>query len=365
MPGPFPLLGAGARLDASPSAPTARLRRRAAAVTLLALSTGASGAGAAARRAPLVYPSQVVTHTAATVRDASARPSLWLEMRNVDLRIDDRARLRVRELRGEALSTAPGSVAVLDDPSSFGVRVTAGTVALRGEDLNELLNTVVFASPRSNLKSLQLRTEGGEIVQTGMLRKGVPLRFTLHAALSLTPDGRVRVHPTRLRILGVDGQRLLRALGLRLASLIDVRGARGASVVGDDILLDPLVILPPPAVSGRISSVAVEGTEIVLTFARTADDSVFGAVVRPDPAARNFVYFRGGRLRFGKLEMRDTDLLIRDADERDPLDLYLAHYARQLVAGYSRTLANEGLEVLMPDYATLAPLAVPRLPPLQ
>ena len=41
--------------------------------------------------------------------------------------------------------------------------------------------------------------------------------------------------------------------------------------------------------------------------------------------------------------MTDTDLLIRDRDERDPFDLYFPEYNRQLVAGHSNNLPNHGL----------------------
>jgi hypothetical protein len=92
----------------------------------------------------------------------------------------------------------------------------------------------------------------------------------------------------------------------------------------------------------------------VQTFVELADDSVFRRYARPDSDATNEVYFRGGRLRFGKLLMTDTDLQIVDADPRDPLDLNLERYLRQLVAGTSRTLANGGLRVVMPDYRRVA-----------
>jgi hypothetical protein len=65
------------------------------------------------------------------------------------------------------------------------------------------------------------------------------------------------------------------------------------------------------------------------------------------------VYFRGARLRFGKLLMDDTDLQIVDADPADPFDLNLEQYAKQLVAGTSRTLPTLGLRVEMPDFASL------------
>ncbi len=86
----------------------------------------------------------------------------------------------------------------------------------------------------------------------------------------------------------------------------------------------------------------------------TPVDSVFGSYVRPDTAYSNFVFFRGAQLRFGKLLMDDTDLLIADADQSDPFDLNLKEYAKQLVAGTSHTLPDLGLRVDMPDYASLA-----------
>lgn len=114
-----------------------------------------------------------------------------------------------------------------------------------------------------------------------------------------------------------------------------------------------MAIIPPPTVAGRLTAVRIEGAQLVQEFARTGDDSIFGAFVRPDSGSRNFVYFRGGHLRFGKLTMTDTDLLINDADESDPFDLYFAEYNRQLVAGHSKNTANYRLRAWMVDYGKL------------
>ena len=73
-----------------------------------------------------------------------------------------------------------------------------------------------------------------------------------------------------------------------------------------------------------------------------------------DTSARHYLYFRGGQLRFGKLLMTDTDLLIVDANQSDPFDLYMAKYNMQLTAGTTKNLPNLGLRVAMPDYATVS-----------
>jgi hypothetical protein len=309
-------------------------------VTIAGAQAGGSS-GANARPAP------------AAASDSSDGP-MWIQMRNVDLHIDETNALDVRELRGEVTRTQPNVPAALDDTKSFTVRVTRGTVALSGDALAALLNDFVFAYRGAPLKKLHARTVGSQVVLRGVMHKGVDLPFEITSMLALEADGRVRLRPTRTRILGIDGAKLMQALGLHLDKLIDLRGAHGVTVDGNDLLLEPTEILPPPTIDGRLSAIGVEHDMIVQTFERQPDDSVFDHYARPDTAAKNFIYFRGGQLRFGKLLMSNTDLNIIDADERDAFDLNLDQYTRQLVAGTSRTMPNKGLRVIMPDYRLVA-----------
>ena len=278
--------------------------------------------------------------------------STWIEMRHVLLHIDDRGMIRIERLRGQVV-TDSGTPAILDDARSFTIRVTRGTTRMNGDDLASLLNSVVFAYEGAPLKKLKARMEGDAVVLSGTLRKGVNLPFSITATPTLEPDGRVRMHPTRTRILGINGGALMKALGLQLDDLLDLKKSHGAVVDGNDILLEPTQILPPPAIEARLESIRVIGDELVQTFVTTPLDSMFERYVRPDSTQPNFVYFRGGHLRFGKLEMIDTDLHIVDADPADPFDLYLAKYNQQLVAGTSRNLETYGLRVTMPDFGDL------------
>jgi hypothetical protein len=61
------------------------------------------------------------------------------------------------------------------------------------------------------------------------------------------------------------------------------------------------------------------------------------------------MYFRGGKLRFGKLTMTDTDLALIDEDPKDPFDFNLDRYNDQRVAGYSKNTPSHGLKTFMPD----------------
>jgi len=286
--------------------------------------------------------------------------STWLEMKNVNLRVAKDAVVGIRLLRGQVMPTQPGGSALLDSTSSFSIRITSGTVAIESADLTVILNRFVFGYKGSPLKNLKVHTEGDQLVQSGTMHKGVDLKFEIKAALSLTDSGWIRLRPTKVRVLGVNGETLLHALGLHLDNMLNLSKSTAARVKGDDIYLDPTKILPPPTISGRLTSVRVEGNALVQEFAKLPDDSVFSGYARADSAAPNYLFFRGGRLRFGRLEMRDTELQILDLDPSDPFDLFLAEYNKQLTAGYSRNRTNLSLQAFFPDYNDLGkPVAMP------
>jgi len=63
--------------------------------------------------------------------------------------------------------------------------------------------------------------------------------------------------------------------------------------------------------------------------------------------------YLGNELRFGKLTMSDTDMVLVDMNPDDPFDFYLDHYKEQLVAGYTKETPTFGLQVFMRDYNNL------------
>lgn len=297
----------------------------------------------------LMRPASPATRVASS---AAADSILWIEMRNVDLHIDPKNAMRVRSLQGQVM-TKPGVIAWLDDPTSFRIRATSGEVALDGPAITALLNEVAFNYPGAPITNLRVTIENGSVVQRGVLHKGVAIPFQMWSVPAMQPDGRLKLHPDKLKILGVNGLSLMHALGLHLDNMMNLSKARGVTVKGDDLYLDPLAIIPNPVVEGKLKAVRIDGAYLVQEFFHTADDTIFGSFVRADPTAKNFVYFRGGSLRFGRLTMSDTDLLIQDLDEHDPFDLYFREYNRQLVAGHSNNLPNLGLHAWMVDFGKL------------
>jgi hypothetical protein len=272
-------------------------------------------------------------------------------MRNVDFRIGDGVVLRIAILTGEMRSLKRG-VVDFDDKNSYVLDVDSAEVALPTADLTNLMNRYIFAYRGAPLQRLEVMQRGDQLGMKGTLHKGVDIPFDLTSTVVLMPDGHLRLHPTKMRIFGVNGKTLMSALGINLAKMLDLSKAKGVTVQGNDLLLDPLVVLPPPAIHGHIAAVRVERGGLVQIFSGSSTRS--SLLAPSDSQIRNYMLYRGGTLHFGKLYMTDADLLIVDDNAADPFDFDNDHYQRQLIAGHSRTLPSLGLEVVMPDAAKVA-----------
>jgi hypothetical protein len=266
-------------------------------------------------------------------------------MRNVDFHLGKDVILHIRRLRGRMHGR--NGVVDFDDISSYEVDVASAEAGLGGEDLSNLLNGHVFAYRGAPLSNLRVQVTRDGLRQTGTLHKGVDIPFDMTSSVSLTSDGRMQLHATRVKIFGVNGLVLMKALGLSLEKMIDLSRAHGITVKDNDLFLEPLALLPPPRIQGRISGVRIAGDQLVQTFGSAADSLIPAPPM--DPTVTNFMLYRGGTLHFTKLRMDDAEMLVVDADPSTPFDFDNPNYRRQLVAGHSRTLPDMGLEVWMPD----------------
>lgn len=142
----------------------------------------------------------------------------------------------------------------------------------------------------------------------------------------------------------------MKTLGTTLESMLKMPIDRGVSAEGNDLLLDPNRVLPPPKVDLRLVEVHVEGDELIQVF---EDGRHTPELPFPHPNEKNTMYFHGGTLRMGKLLMVDADMQVVDTDPSDPFDFFIDRYNEQLVAGFSRNQPNYGLLVFMRDYNDL------------
>jgi hypothetical protein len=271
-------------------------------------------------------------------------------MRNVTLHLAEGVVLDVRALDGEFVSRVPGEPPVFDDAQSYTLRVRTADLAMNGASLTRLLQQRMLDVNASRLRDVRVTIGDGVLRVTGKLHKGVSVPFSMIAAVSAAGDGSLRLHATKVNAVGVPVKGLLDLLGLDVGALMKMPPGSGIRADGDDLLMDTAAMLPPPQTEGRLKEVTIAGDRLTMRMIGPGTPPPH-PVTRPLPAARNYLYFFGGRIRFGKLTMTDADMQLIDAEPRDAFDFFPAHYEVQLVAGYSRNTPRKGLQVFMPDYS--------------
>lgn len=292
-------------------------------------------------------------HPGAAAAARGARP-VQVQMRNVALHVDDRVVLNVRRLRGALVSTRRTMPPVFDDKQSFVVHIDSGEIAVAPDALSELMNRYMFNDQGSPIRHVAITIEGQRLKVTGSLHKGVDVPFTVVADPLVDDRGNLRLHPVSMKALGVPAGKLLSMFGLGLDTLVKVKGNKGMRVEGNDFVLDPSSLVPSPRIQGRLQAVRVEPNAVVEMFGPGRE-----AALHPPNAKANYMYYRGGVLRFGKLTMTDADMELIDQHSEDPFDFFQDRYNEQLVAGYSKNTPEHGLEVFMPDYHRLRASRVP------
>jgi hypothetical protein len=290
----------------------------------------------------------------------SAQAGVQLEMRNVRLHVDEGIILDISRLHGVMVSRSRGMPPVFDDQRSYVLHLRSADMSMTMTSLQNLMNRHVFSYQGSPLKNVTLAPDGPRLRMKGTLHKMIAIPVSTSASVSATSDGRMRLHVESIKAVGVPAKGLLDLFGLKVDDVMDIKNRRGVDVQDNDIVVAAGQVLPPPEIVGRLTRVAVQGDRLVQTFDDPATRGP-ARLARPSPGARNYIYFAGGDITFGKLTMHDADLQLIDTDPRDPFDFYPARYNAQLVAGYSKNTPAKGLKTYMPDYDDLrgtAPSAV-------
>jgi len=293
---------------------------------------------------------EIGTKDIPTPSEAAATAPTEAMMRNVDFHIDATTVLHIHSLRGQFAAKEPGRPVNFDNKNEFVVKIDRARIGMDSAGLDQLMNRYVFGYPGAPLRDLHVVPQGKQLVQSGIMHKGVDIPFTMYGDVSATPDGRIRIHPTKLDICGINGLGLLKAIGMSMEKMLDLSKAKGVQAQQNDLLLEPTKILPPPQIDAHLAEVHIEGSELVQVFdaGRHLPD-----LELPYPDEKNVMYYRHGTLRMGKLLMIDADMEVTDTDPRDPFAFFVDRYNDQLAAGFEHNTASYGLMVFMRDFGDL------------
>lgn len=268
------------------------------------------------------------------------------QMHNVIYHYTGSIAVHIIDLEGDLVPVGQDGLPIFEDPNSFLVDVRSAGISITTAALANVLNQYAFAAQDAPIKAIRISTEGGKLSVRGRLRTGdVP--FESIGSLIVTPGGEIRVHSEKIKAVHLPVKGLMDLLGENIAKLINTKKVRGVRAEKDDLILNPEELFPPPHIHGKLTSVAVRGTEVSLKY---GDPFVPWLKV-----SGNYMAYRGARLRFGKETMTDTDLMLIDMDPQDPLDFFLDHYWGQLAAGYTKITPTFGLRTYCRDYNKLSP----------
>jgi len=274
-------------------------------------------------------------------------PPVECQMHNILYRFTGDVAVRIFDLHGELLPTSGYALAVFDRPPSFQISIQWAKISITTDQLAKVLNQHVLIGKETPLKDLSITTQGQLLKIKGKLYSKGDVSFETEGSLSPTSDGKVRVQAQKIKAAHLPVKGLMDLLGVKIEKLINAEKVRGVRVEGDDLILDPEQLFPPPQIRGKLSDIKIQGNQLMMIFGSEAKSQPFYK------SGGNYMAFRGGQLRFGKLTMDDSDMVLIDDGPKDPFDFFLDHYKEQLVAGYSKNTMQDGLRVHMPDYAKL------------
>ncbi len=284
---------------------------------------------------------------AAAQSEPSDTRSVQIAMKNVMYHYTEPIAVHIMQLQGELIPVKAGAIVIFDDNNSFTLALTSAEISISCNALAQVLNENVFPSPDAPIKNLSIESNNNQLTIKGKLPQKANVTFETTGTVSADPDGRIRVHAEHVKAAHLPLKGLMDLLGIDFTRVIDTHKIQGITVEKDDLILDPEKILPPPHIQGKVTAVRIQGIDIVLAFGPQQASSV--AARQPG----NYMAFRHGEMRFGKLTMHDADLIMIDMDPRDPFDFFLDHYQDQLVAGYSKSTPEFGLRAHTRDYNKL------------
>ena len=275
--------------------------------------------------------------------------AVYIEAQNMSFSVIDDVTLTVKRMNG-FLIPRPGKVVSLDDRKSFTMQIVNAKTYLSAENMSLLLNAYILPHAKTSIHDVTVHFEDQMLVVNGSVKKGLDVPFEGKGTLSVTPDGGLKLHFTDVKAAGVLKKGLLDALGITLASVAQPQHQPSFQIQGDDVIISVDRLFPPPHVGGKLTSVEIDGDQLVEIFGQP------NPVLKPVPvAADRYVYFQGGTLAYGKLTMKDADLEMVDKDKTEVFDFSLDHYREQVEAGYSKSLPNLGVVLYVADYSTISP----------
>jgi len=246
-----------------------------------------------------------------------------------------------------------GGVCNFDDLESFHLTLQQSAVRVRPSVLAGMFNEAVFNYPGSKVRDFDVTIDHGDdddgkeklVVLSGKASMVAWIPFKMYVKLGVDKKNNAMIiRVDHLKVFGhVPATKILHLGPFHLDKLISIPPNQSLLVNGNDILVKPFGLFPPPRITGQLEDVKIHDSDVEIDFSGEAASA-------PRSSVKNYVYMSGGVAQFGKFRMYDTDVLIVDRDQSDWFAFSVAHYADMIRKSAIDVRDLRAITVSMPDY---------------
>lgn len=272
-------------------------------------------------------------------------------MKNVFLRVDPEIGILVKHLEGRLDPKRQGDPVIFDDVRSFTTVVYRAEMEIDQDNITRLKNKYTFNFADTPIKDVTVEFMPGMIRMSGKMKQLVWVPFSMEGTISPTPDGKLIMVPSSIKVSGIPMKSMMDLIGLTTSKLLSFPVERGLQFQGNNVILDCTKLFPPPAISGK-----VVGVEVLQGKMRMIFDSPQRVLARPVPdlGAPNYMHVYGNKVLIMNELQRGAELQMVDMNPANPFDFYMAGYRNHLKAGFVKVHNDAGtLIALLPDYTQL------------
>lgn len=315
------------------------------AAAALVLTTGLTGCGSAS------LPNQSglgsVDRVELIRRGPGGQPRFMAK--NVVFRLDKDIAMFLEDMNADVVLKDPTMPYVPANKTEYSLQIHQARVRKGPAAMEALMNKYIFTGPDSPIKDVKMAFKGDKIVMSGKMKKGIWVGFEMEGTLEPTPDGKIVMTPTVVKSMGLRVDGLMSLMGLEMQKLLKMQEEKGLVMDGNQIIMDPSKMYPPPALVGRVTNVYIANGQFHCEFndgkARPWPDV-------PVKNQRSMLLMWGGDILINKTLVLDAKMQILDATPDTPMVYALDFYREQLEAGYTVSTRAGHMITYGPDINT-------------
>jgi hypothetical protein len=273
--------------------------------------------------------------------------------KNVTYRLSKNVTMILEDMNADVLLKDPSMPFVPANKNDYSLQVHYAKVTKNAHSLEALMNDYVFADADSPLKDLKISFKDDRIVMGGKMKKGIWVGFEMEGTLSPTTDGKILMTPKSVKSAGVPVDGLMKLIGLEMSKLMKLKEEKGLVMAGNNIIMDPSKLYPPPTLVGHVSRVSIANN--LLNIEMNDGKAKPWPTDLPVQNPKACVAMWGGDVLINTNLVLNAKILELDGQPDTPMVFALDFYREQLEAGYVVSTKSGAMITYLPDVNTYSP----------